>query len=181
MEYQLLQDLTARQIKANKTINKAHLNSIECMANHPDNKSFASGSHDHSIKIWDLDKCKESMHLVDHKYSLYKSKIRRMVGAIFTWRESDAIWKSRYDGADLGLKERRSGKQAERPQRQSIWCSLQSFGQKHSFLRHRRINSDLGHSKPFQTCQGHHHPRNVCLSRLVHNERWTHAGDDLGI
>jgi WD40 repeat protein len=49
-----LQDLTARQVKANKTIVKAHLNSIECMAAHPNNKFFASGSHDHTIKIWDL-------------------------------------------------------------------------------------------------------------------------------
>lgn len=151
------------------------------MANHPDNKSFASGSHDHSIKIWDLDKCKETMHLVDHKYSLYKSKIRRMVSAIFTWRESTVIWKSRYHGTDLGLEERSGGKQAERPQRQSLWCSLQSFWQKHSFLWHRRINSDLGYPKLVETCQSYHYPRDVCLPRLVYSERWTYAGDDLGI
>ena len=62
-----MQDLTARQIKPHKFINKAHLNSIECMAAHPNNKIFASGSHDHTIKIWDLEKTKETMQLADHK------------------------------------------------------------------------------------------------------------------
>ncbi len=54
LEYQLLQDLTTNQVKPNKTISKAHLNSIECLAAHPNNKVFASGSHDHMIKVWDL-------------------------------------------------------------------------------------------------------------------------------
>ena len=63
-----MQDLTARQVKAHKSISKAHLNSIECMAGHPSNKVFASGSHDHTIKIWDLETTKETMQLADHKY-----------------------------------------------------------------------------------------------------------------
>ena len=58
LEYQLMQDLTANQAKPNKIIEKAHLNSIECLAAHPNNKVFASGSHDHLIKIWDLEKAK---------------------------------------------------------------------------------------------------------------------------
>jgi WD40 repeat protein len=38
------------------------------MAGHPSNKAFASGSHDHTIKIWDLETTKETMQLADHKY-----------------------------------------------------------------------------------------------------------------
>lgn len=38
------------------------------MAAHPNNKYFASGSHDHTIKIWDLERTKEVMQLKDHKY-----------------------------------------------------------------------------------------------------------------
>ncbi len=46
------------QVNPNKTILKAHLNSIECLAGNNFNKTFATGSHDHTIKIWDLEKTK---------------------------------------------------------------------------------------------------------------------------
>jgi WD40 repeat protein len=44
------------------------------MAGHPNNKVFASGSHDHTIKIWDIEKTKETMQLADHKYLSFYSE-----------------------------------------------------------------------------------------------------------
>jgi len=55
------------QVDATRTIKKAHLNSIECIAGHPSNKLFATGSHDKMIKVWDLEKGTETMQLSDHK------------------------------------------------------------------------------------------------------------------
>jgi WD40 repeat protein len=46
------------QVNPYKSIIKSHLNSVETLAAHPSNKFFATGSHDHTIKIWDLEKTK---------------------------------------------------------------------------------------------------------------------------
>ena len=48
-------------------IEKKHLNSIESLAPHPSHKTFASGSHDKTIKIWDVATLKETATLSDHK------------------------------------------------------------------------------------------------------------------
>lgn len=52
--YELPQDILKNQIPANHSIAKAHSNSIEAIAAHPSHKSFASGSHDKTIKLWDV-------------------------------------------------------------------------------------------------------------------------------
>ena len=54
----LPQDMLQNQKGPFHEIKKAHTNSIESMASHPSHKSFASGSHDHTIKLWDLAKLK---------------------------------------------------------------------------------------------------------------------------
>ena len=59
--------MTINQITPFKVNNRAHSNSIESLAAHPDQKTFATGSHDKSIKIWDAVTFKESMTLADHK------------------------------------------------------------------------------------------------------------------
>lgn len=41
------------------------------MAAHPSNKSFASGSHDKTIKLWDIGKVKETATLSDHKEGVW--------------------------------------------------------------------------------------------------------------
>ena len=69
-KYELEQDLTVNQVSPAISFHKAHANSIETVAPHPNHHSFASGSHDKTIKIWDIAKQKESMVLSDHKYSL---------------------------------------------------------------------------------------------------------------
>jgi WD40 repeat protein len=46
---------------------KAHNNSIESAAVHPNFKTLATGSHDHSIKLWDVQTFKETSTLVQHK------------------------------------------------------------------------------------------------------------------
>lgn len=67
IQYELPQDLLINQIPAHNSIKKAHNNSIESIAAHPSHKSFASGSHDKTIKIWDLGKFTESATYHDHK------------------------------------------------------------------------------------------------------------------
>ncbi len=54
----LLQDqnLMINQISPLRTIHDAHLNSIESLVVHPNQKHFATGSHDTTIKIWDAEK-----------------------------------------------------------------------------------------------------------------------------
>lgn len=52
--YELPQDLLKNQIPAARSIPKAHSNSIEAIAAHPSHKTFASGSHDKTIKLWDI-------------------------------------------------------------------------------------------------------------------------------
>ena len=60
------------QISPIKDIHEAHKNSIESLAIHPKEEHFATGSHDQTIKLWDLDKFKETMTLADHKlFSIY--------------------------------------------------------------------------------------------------------------
>lgn len=54
--YELNQDLLKNQVPAHHSIKRAHNNSIESIAAHPSHKSYASGSHDKTIKIWDLNK-----------------------------------------------------------------------------------------------------------------------------
>lgn len=45
-------------------LEKAHLNSIETLKFNPVNASeMASGSHDHTIKLWDVTKVKELKQL----------------------------------------------------------------------------------------------------------------------
>lgn len=66
-KFELSQDLLKNQIPAFQTIKKAHTNSIESLAANPSHKSFASGSHDHTIKLWDLGKFTETATLHDHK------------------------------------------------------------------------------------------------------------------
>jgi WD40 repeat protein len=55
------------QVEPTRVIAKSHLNSIECITGHPSKKIFATGSHDKTIKIWDMEKLKENMQLSDHK------------------------------------------------------------------------------------------------------------------
>lgn len=55
------------QIGPLKKVHEAHTNSIDSLAVHPNNQIFATGSHDHTIKIWNLDQFKETMTLSDHK------------------------------------------------------------------------------------------------------------------
>lgn len=64
------------QIPAHTKLYKAHNNSIESIAAHPSHQHFASGSHDKTIKIWDVGKFKESATYTDHKYNfiLYLEK-----------------------------------------------------------------------------------------------------------
>lgn len=69
ISFELPQDLLKNQMPPFQKIEKAHSNSIESAAPHPSNKSFATGSHDKTIKLWDLGKLKESATLSDHKYS----------------------------------------------------------------------------------------------------------------
>lgn len=52
------QNLMINQIDPIKQIHEAHSNSIETLAVHPNQRNFATGSHDRTIKLWDLDKFK---------------------------------------------------------------------------------------------------------------------------
>jgi WD40 repeat protein len=61
------QDLIKNQISPVTFINRAHGNSIESLAVHPSEKTFATGSHDKTIKLWDVQGFKETMTLADHK------------------------------------------------------------------------------------------------------------------
>ncbi len=49
------QNLMVNQISPAKHINEAQNNSIEALAIHPSHSSFATGSHDHNIKLWNLE------------------------------------------------------------------------------------------------------------------------------
>lgn len=66
-KFELDQDLLVNQKSPFGTIKDAHKNSIESLASHPSHKSFASGSHDKNIKIWDVSTLKETATLSDHK------------------------------------------------------------------------------------------------------------------
>lgn len=56
-------DLVKNQIPAAVHIKDAHLNSIESIAAHPDGREIASGSHDHMIKIWEVETGKQQTQL----------------------------------------------------------------------------------------------------------------------
>lgn len=57
------QNLMINQIEPLKHIHEAHSNSIESLAVHPSQTAFATGSHDHHLKLWDLEKFKETRTL----------------------------------------------------------------------------------------------------------------------
>jgi WD40 repeat protein len=61
------QDLIKNQIAPTSFLKRAHNNSIESLAIHPNHKAFATGSHDKTIKIWDGATLKETVTLADHK------------------------------------------------------------------------------------------------------------------
>ena len=63
------QDIMKNQIDPVHFIEKAHTNSIECTAVHPSRATFLTGSHDHSIKLWDAPKFKEVATFTQHKYT----------------------------------------------------------------------------------------------------------------
>ena len=65
---ELEQDIMVNQKQPYAVIEKKHQNSIESLAAHPSHKTFASGSHDKSIKVWDSSTLKETATLADHKY-----------------------------------------------------------------------------------------------------------------
>lgn len=67
-KYNVEQDLMTNQIFPDHVVAKAHSNSIESLSCHPNGKTFATGSHDKTIKLWDAGSLKESMVLADHKY-----------------------------------------------------------------------------------------------------------------
>ena len=61
------QDIMINQKHPYAFLEKKHLNSIESVAAHPSHKTFASGSHDRNIKVWDVSTLKETATLSDHK------------------------------------------------------------------------------------------------------------------
>lgn len=61
------QDLLKNQASPLHYKEKAHGNSIESLSAHPNGSVFATGSHDTTIKIWDVSSFKETMTLSDHK------------------------------------------------------------------------------------------------------------------
>jgi WD40 repeat protein len=61
------QDLIKNQISPTAFLKRAHGNSIESLAVHPNQKTFATGSHDKTIKLWDAATLKETLVLADHK------------------------------------------------------------------------------------------------------------------
>jgi WD40 repeat protein len=63
------QDLIKNQISPTAVVKRAHGNSIESLAIHPNHKTFATGSHDRTIKLWDAATLKETATFADHKYS----------------------------------------------------------------------------------------------------------------
>jgi len=53
---------------------RAHLNSVDCISFCPtDSSKFATGSHDHTIKLWDLNKMKVINTIKPHSYNLIPS------------------------------------------------------------------------------------------------------------
>lgn len=47
---------------------KGHINSVECIEFNPnDNSKLVSGSHDHTMRIWDLNKMKEIRSVQPHR------------------------------------------------------------------------------------------------------------------
>jgi len=47
---------------------KGHVNSVECIQFNPnDHSKLVSGSHDHTMKIWDLNKMKEIRSVKPHR------------------------------------------------------------------------------------------------------------------
>jgi WD40 repeat protein len=60
-------ELIGEQISPVTSILPAHLNSIETIAAKPDGKELATGSHDHTIKIWDPETGKSNRTLEEHK------------------------------------------------------------------------------------------------------------------
>jgi WD40 repeat protein len=67
LKYQLNQDILKNEKYPFSCIEKAHNNSIESLVAHPSGTFFASGSHDHLIKIWDAEKLQEKNSLTGHK------------------------------------------------------------------------------------------------------------------
>ena len=61
------QDIMKNQVDPLHFIEKAHSNSIESIAVHPNKNTFLTGSHDHSIKVWDVQKFKELTTIKEHK------------------------------------------------------------------------------------------------------------------
>ena len=65
MELEVIGD----QVLPSTSIAAAHLNSIESIAARPDGIEVATGSHDHTIKLWDVEEAKSTATLQGHKYT----------------------------------------------------------------------------------------------------------------
>jgi len=52
-------ELLQREISPTISVKEAHQNSIESIAAHPEGKEVATGSHDHLIKIWEVETGKQ--------------------------------------------------------------------------------------------------------------------------
>lgn len=63
MEFELI----GEQIEAVKTAFPAHSDSIETISAKPNGREIATGSHDHTIKLWDVETMKSTQTLSEHR------------------------------------------------------------------------------------------------------------------
>ena len=56
-------ELIGEQIDAVNTIFPAHQDSIETISSKPNGRELATGSHDHTIKLWDVETMKNTQTL----------------------------------------------------------------------------------------------------------------------
>ena len=60
-------EMMGEQVDPTATVQPAHLNSIETIAAKPDGREVATGSHDHTVKLWDVEEAKSTRTLQEHK------------------------------------------------------------------------------------------------------------------
>lgn len=100
--YEVEQDIMKNQIFPFAKREKAHLNSVESMAAHPSLKTFATGSHDKTIKLWDVNTFKETATLAEHKYlSILMQGRRLVIGLQPRWKLA-CLWKPRQPSFIVG-------------------------------------------------------------------------------